>query len=146
MLMLVFYVGDYAYAIDCQNIVEVFPRVNLKKIPNVSKWIEGLLNISGKSIVTVDICQLIDDRPSASSLHTRIILISNEKEQGSMNYLGIIAEKVIEVIDCNPEDFIDSGLRVKDCPYLKGIMNESGRMIQLLDVEKFFYFMENFLI
>jgi chemotaxis-related protein WspB len=145
MLMLLFYVEDDSYAIDCESIIEVIPKVKLKQIPHVPNYVNGLLNFGGTPVAVIDLCQLIAGRPSSSSLHTRIILLSRTNPVGETHTMGIIAEKVTETIDRDKADFIDSGLKVKDFPYLGGVLHEQEQMIQLIHIDQLFESMRGIL-
>lgn len=138
MLMLLFYVGRDCYALDCEYVVEIIPRVKLKNIPHAPDYFSGLLNFGGMPIPVIDICQIIQGRPSAPCLHTRIILLNYFSPVGESSYLGMIAEKVTESVDREKSEFIDPGLVVKDLPFLGGVLNEEKTSMQLLSVEDLF--------
>ena len=53
MLMLLFFVGDNAYAVDCQYIQEVIPKVELTKIPHTPGSIAGMINIGSQPIAVI---------------------------------------------------------------------------------------------
>jgi len=102
-----------------------------------------LITISGQPITVVDFSQVIANRPSAQSLHTRIILFSIEMPSGITKVLGLIAEKIIEIIDREPVEFIETGIKVKDLPYLEGVCIEKSGSIQLFNAVEFFQSMQN---
>jgi chemotaxis signal transduction protein len=138
--MLLFFVGENAYAVDCQYIQEVIPKVELTKILHTPASIAGMINIGSQPIAVIDLCQLIASRPSSPCLHTRIILLSVESHT-----LGVIAEKVIEIVDKDPNDFVDTGIRIKDLPFLEGVNTNNGGAIQLFNTLKFFQSMQSML-
>jgi chemotaxis-related protein WspB len=143
--MLLFFVGDDAYAVDCQYIQEVIPKIELKKIPHAPRAVAGLITISGQPVTVIDFSQLIAERPSADYLHTRIILFSLEIPSGGTRVFGLIAEKVIEIIDRDPTEFVETGLRIKDLPYLDGVCIEKSGSIQLFNAVEFFQAMQSIL-
>lgn len=136
--MLLFYSGNDGYACNCLDVVEVIPRVFLKKIHHLPAFISGLLTYSDDSIPIIDWCQLIEGRQSASSYHTRIIILSHVNKDGKSLKLGIIAEKVIETKMMERFDVIPNSLPLQNVSFLKGLINEEKELIQFVDVEKLF--------
>lgn len=122
--MLLFYAGQHCFALDAESIVEVFPKVTLNPIPGQPEpYLAGLLNYGGKPIPVVDICQLIEKRPCSEAMHSRIILT---------DHLALLAEKVTETADLDPDRFFPSGLTL--FPFLKGVYTEGERSIQRFDL------------
>lgn len=142
MLMLLFYVGDQAYALDCQYVFEVVPYIHLDKSSCSLDYVSGFANFEGRPVTVVDFSQLTAGRPSARYLHTRIIFLVDDCESRKSSSLGIIAEKVIEVMERPGTDFFEPELNVSDLPFLDGMTNDSGRSIQRVDVEKLFHFLQ----
>lgn len=144
MLLLLFYCGSACFALDCDTIVEVFPKVKLKKIPGQSEkdaFLAGLFNYGGKPIPVIDICQLIEKRPCSHSMHTRLILIEIES-----HLLAIMAEKVIETVDLAREQFVESGLQLEGLSFLRGVFSEGDRSIQLFDLAAFYRSLNGILV
>jgi chemotaxis-related protein WspB len=133
MFMLLFYCGDHGFALDSQSVVEIFPKVKLKKVPQAPDYLAGLLNYGGTHIPVIDICQVIEKRPSSASMHTRLILVEASPNQR----IAILAEKVTETIELEEAQFIDSGLHVEGLPFLKGVYSGEDRAIQLFDLPLF---------
>jgi len=134
--MLLFYVGKEIFACDSEPIVEVVPKVILKKIPHAPGFCAGLLNFGGIPVPVIDFCQLIENRPSGDSMHTRIMLFKHPDSDSQTPILGIIAEKVTETTVQKPSSFIDSGVKVKDFPYLAGVHSIDGKVTQLVLIDE----------
>lgn len=136
MLMLLFYVGSECYALDAGPIVEIIPKVEMKKIPQAAEYIVGHINYGGTSIPVIDVPQIIEKRPATKALHTRIIVVEHEKQ-----LLGLLGEKVVTTLDLDPTQFRPSGVQMKDLPFLGGIYNEAGRSIQLIQLDMLFHYL-----
>lgn len=134
--MLLFYVGKEIFACDSEPIVEVVPKVILKKIPHAPEFCAGLLNFGGIPVPVIDFSQLVENRPSGDSMHTRIMLFKNPDSDNTTPVLGIIAEKVTETTDRETSDFIESGIKIKDLPYLGGVLNIDGKVTQLVLIDE----------
>lgn len=142
MLMLLFYVADQAYAIASQHIFEVVPYIHLEKNISSLGYVKGLANFEGRPVSVVDFSQLMSGKPSAFYLHTRIIFLCESNRESRRSSLGIIAEKVIEVMEIPPSDFHEPEFNINDLPFLSGLANERGRSIQRIDVDKLFEFLQ----
>lgn len=131
MLMLLFYCGAECFALDCEPVIEIFPQVKLKTIAGLKKHdcLVGLLNYGGKPVPVVDLCLLIDKRPSSDSMHTRLILVEIDK-----HLLALMAEKVTETAVLKKEQFMESGLKLKELPFLNGVYSSGDKAIQYFDL------------
>jgi chemotaxis-related protein WspB len=146
MLMLLFYVGGDRYALDTKRVVEVIPRVTLKKVYHAPEYIAGLFNYRGCLVPVIDFCHLINGSPSHPYLSTRIILINcqgsnlsqpQSHNEGSMTgILGLMAERVTDTLNKSEREFINPGIKVDDSPYLGEMITDEQGMIQFLKVEK----------
>lgn len=138
MLMLLFHIGKDLYAIDSKSVVEVIPRVPLRTIHQVPQYVAGLFNYRGTIVPVIDLCHLIRGNPSKLSLSTRIIMVRYPLNNNSLQYLGLIAERITETLSVTKPNFVDSGIRVSQAPYLGSIiMNEKG-IIQCIELEGLF--------
>jgi chemotaxis-related protein WspB len=135
MLMLLFYVGQERFALDCELIVEIFPKVNLKVIQQESPYIAGLMNYGGIPVPVIDTVQLIENCPSGNSMHTRIVLFKYRSLE-SENYTGLICEKAISTIDVELSQF-KTALKSTEKPYLGGIYTDGPNSIQYFDIYAF---------
>lgn len=138
MLMLIFSVGEERYACDCDYILEVLPKVQLKGVPHAPDYVAGLLNFGGYPVPVVDLCQLIEGRECSDCMHTRVIMLSFELKEGEPQKLGLIAEKVTETRDLDSEQFRDSGLAIEQINYIDGVLHDKQGMVRLLEVGKLF--------
>ena len=132
--MLLFYIRDDRYALECHQVVEVVPMVALKKLHHVLDYVAGLLNYRGRIVPVIDLCHLIRGERCRSQLSTRIILVNYKSCDQTVHILGLMAERVIETLDKPETEFIE-GTAINAVPYLgKLIIDEQG-MIQCLRVE-----------
>lgn len=138
MLMFLVYIGKERYAIESDLVVEVVPKVALKKMVHVPNYISGLLNYGGTPIPVVDLCQLIDNRPCDNCMHTRILLFKFPDANGHEYNIAFMGEKMTQTIDKERKDFIDSQVRMSETAYLDGILTEASGEIQFIDIWELF--------
>lgn len=135
MLTISFTIGEDKYAIDSSRIIEVIPWVKLKKLPHSPDFVAGLLNYRGIIAPVIDLTQLMVGRFSKQCLSTRIILVDYYGKSNKRHTLGILVERVMESQSQEESSLIDSGVRLKDAPYLGSISIEGDEMVQTVMIE-----------
>jgi chemotaxis-related protein WspB len=139
MLMMLFQVGENRYAIPAENVIRVLPKVSLKSLLNAPFYVAGALNFGGVPIVVVDFCQIIEKRPSANSLHTRIFMIKIRSSKSAKEFtFGLMAERVLQTLQIDKSQFLDSSIRIEGATFLGGIVTDELGIIQLVIIEKLF--------
>ncbi|MDX2097287.1 MAG: chemotaxis protein CheW [Leptolyngbyaceae cyanobacterium bins.59] len=138
MLMLLFYAGNDLYAIESSRVVEVIPRVALRKIHHVPEYVAGLFNYRGAIVPVIDLCHLIQGTPSRSHLSTRIIMVSYPRKDQTLQYVGLMAERVTETLNKPDHELIDSEIQMHEAPYLGGMIMDEKGMIQRIRLEQLF--------
>jgi chemotaxis-related protein WspB len=141
MSMLIFYVGETRYALENRYILRVIPQVILQPMAHPSSNFIGLLNLGGSFLPVVDFCQVMEKRKAKSSFHTRIILIQEiNKHYPSKRVMGLLGEKVLEILDLDEFQFVETQLYARDFPYLSKVFNDGKGMIHRIDISQFFQF------
>jgi chemotaxis-related protein WspB len=159
MLLLTFTAGANQYAVDVARVVELVPRVELRKVPHAPVFLAGFLGYRGKVVAVIDLGLLLDEAPCGDCLSTRIILVndspgdhdwSNQDREGSRekigaacskpqpahNLLGLIAEHVSDLTYVRPEQIIPAPVRLPQAPYLGPIVQTDQGIVQLIVVDK----------
>jgi len=133
--MLLFYVGNDLYALDSSQVVEIIPKVLLRKVYQVPEYIAGLFNYRGAIVPVIDLCQLIRKQPSRPFLSTRIIMVNYLEPNGVNCWLGLIAQRVTETLNKPDVISVDTVPLLDEAPYLgEMIMDEKG-LIQRIRLE-----------
>jgi len=133
--MLGFSLGLSKYVVNTEHVFEIIPKVKIQKIPHTPEYLLGTINFGGKPINVIDLRIVIEGSPCRDFLDTRIILISHPSGTGMM---GILAEKVVEVSEFSEKDFVDTGVKVKDLPFLGGVLEEGESSTQEIIIETLF--------
>ncbi|BAZ08959.1 putative CheW protein [Calothrix sp. NIES-4071] len=139
MLMLLFYIGNNLYAIESSRVVEVIPRVSYREVHHVPNYVAGLFNYRGAIVPVIDLCHLVRGTPSRANLSTRVFIVSYPcQEDNTLQYVGLMAERVIKTVKKSASDFLTSGIKTNEASYLgEMIMDEKG-MIQHINLEELF--------
>ena len=134
-MLLCFSLGDERFALDTKGVQKVVPLVQLKKIPNAPAWVAGVMRYHGQLVPVIDLCALNIQQPAARQMSTRIMVIDYAAADGSSRLLGLMAEKVTEILRRSAEEFSDPGVQTPDAPWLGGIASDNQEMIQLITAE-----------
>lgn len=138
MLMLIFYVGEDLYALDCMQVVEVIPRVLFRKVHHAPHYVAGLFNYRGMIVPAIDLCHLIQGQPSRSHLSTRIVIVNYTGKDNVKRYLGLMAERITETLD-RPNAGLDHHSSNNDTdnthPFLGEMLMDEKGMIQSIRLE-----------
>jgi len=135
MLLLLFSVGDNLYALDTSQVVEVIPRVILRKVHQAPDYFAGLLNYRGAIVPVIDLCHLIQGKPSRAYLSTRIIMVNYVGQDNINRWLGLMAERVTETLNKPDIDLVDTGNLLDEAPYLGEIIMDEKGIIQRIRLE-----------
>lgn len=104
MLLLLFQVGENWYAIDTERVIEIVPRMLLRKIESASPSIVGVFNYHGQIVPVMDLCCVIHGKPCQVCYSSRVILVEPifdgepADPQAARCYLGLLVERVTETL------------------------------------------------
>jgi chemotaxis-related protein WspB len=129
MLFLLFQIGAGRYAIEARRVVEVLPLMRVDRVPGASA---AMVCYRGEPLPVIDLSETILDRPSGQKLSTRILVIT--RADGSR--LGLIAERANETLKRQPEDFVQSGVTVKDALWLGPVTRDERGFVQWIDPDQ----------
>ncbi len=135
MQVLIFYLGNDRYALVTDTIREILPMLELKGIPGAPSYVSGLMNYRGTPVPVIDLSAMALGRPSRDLLSTRILVVDYPWTKQEPGFIGIIAEKVLEVIREDQKGFVPSGVTVDKAPYLGLVKSRMDGMIQLIEIE-----------
>jgi chemotaxis-related protein WspB len=136
MLFILFQIGRDRYALSADNIIEVLPLMNLKRVPCAPVGVAGVLNYRGTPVPVIDLNEMMLAHPAARRLSTRIILVRYPFEGGHPRALGLIAEHATNMIQRSIQDFMETGVESDEARYLGRVTNDAGGLIQWIEVEQ----------
>lgn len=139
VLLLLFSAGGQLYAMESNDVVEVIPRVSLRPAVNLPSYVSGLFNYRGVVVPVIDLCVLIQNRPSGQNLSSRIIMVRSPRGNGDgsdrEHLIGLLAEGVTDTISRPLNAFHDTGLTSGGKPYLGGMTLDERGMVQILHLQ-----------
>jgi chemotaxis-related protein WspB len=132
MLFLLFQLGEQRFALEAARVVEVVPLVAMKGLSHAPCGFAGILNYRGQPVPALDLCELTLGRPAAERLGTRVIIIPHANGEGAPRLLGLIAENATQILNTRPENFVETGVRLKSAPYLGPLLMDPNGPVQWL--------------
>lgn len=159
MLLLTLTAAANQYAVDAARVVEVIPKVELRTIPHAPAALAGFLSYRGGIVAVIDLNLLLGGRAAEDRLSTRIVLVddrigdhnfrkhdesktSNETDvlrttpNPVPGLLGLVAEQVTDLAYAQPELIVPSPIALPNAPYLGGLFQTDGGIIQLIVIEQ----------
>jgi chemotaxis-related protein WspB len=135
MLGLVFAIDGRSYAIDAAAVVQVAPFVELRPLPRAPSYVRGVVDRHGQAVPVVDVSMLLAERAAPERLDTRLALV-RLGERGDSPILGLLLEGVRGTARIDEGAFVDVRVPLREAPWLDGIAQDDGQLIQRVVVER----------
>ena len=138
--VMTFLLNDQRYALPIERIVQIMPMVTLTPLPQITKVVEGVINVRGMIVPIVNMRRHLGMTEIPLELHTPILLVKVNEWT-----IGLIVDEVLDVIDLSddhiarPSDVLPEG--VGDVRILRGLAYEKDTqgMVVLLEIENLFH-------
>lgn len=129
--LVVFRLIEQEYAIPIQQVLEILHYKKAVKVPNAPKYVDGIINLRGKSI-------------SVINLETQFGMQGCGGDDKSIIILDLFAEQLGIVVDQVTEVMRLEGTEIKEAPsmvtmgsdFITGICQFDDRIIIVLDLRK----------
>jgi purine-binding chemotaxis protein CheW len=135
MIQLVtFMLGDEEYGVDVLKVREIIRVPGITRVPNTPHYVEGVINLRGKVIPVMSMRRRFGLGLQDFDNRTRVIVMEFTDE-----LMGFLVDAVSEVIRISPNEIqpppaaVSSGV---DQECMAGVINQSDRLIILLELEK----------
>jgi purine-binding chemotaxis protein CheW len=135
--MITFSLSGKEYGVDIMNVKEIAKAGRFTYVPNALPFVRGVYNLRGDIISVIDLrifFHLPAERKEEEALESLIILKVEE------HVFGVIVDAIDKVVgitsgSIQPPHPIFGDINVK---YIKGIVENGGKLYIILDVEKIF--------
>ena len=130
---LTFFLGREEYGLEILKVQEIMGMLPITLVPRTPKSIRGVINLRGKIIPIMDLRLRFGMDAIAQTDETCIIVVHAQKVE-----MGIIVDKVSEVLDISTEDIEPTpalGADV-DTDFILGVGKSEGKVKLLLDIDK----------
>lgn len=124
------------YGVDVLKVREIIRLPNVTRVPNTPHYVEGVINLRGKVIPIISMRKRFGLVEAENDKRTRIMVMDIDGE-----LMGFIVDAVSEVIrvsesEIQPPPAVVAGNIDQEC--LSGVINQTERLLVLLDLEKMF--------
>ena len=128
-----FNIGSEEYGVDILKVQEINRMVEITKVPQAPRYVEGVINLRGKVIPIVDLRKRFDLDIKEYDKNTRIVVVDIN---GTI--LGMVVDSVSEVLrlpssTIEPPPEIVTGINAE---YIKGVAKLEDRLLIFLDLSK----------
>lgn len=127
MQIVVFKLGQEHFGVETEKVQGINDMMQITIVPKAPKYIKGLINLRGMIKSLVDINLLLN--LETNNEQNNIIILKVEDEE-----VGISVDEVEEVLDIDEKD-IQKVANNKSSQYVKGIVNNSGRLLTIIDID-----------
>lgn len=136
MLFITFQLGDNRYAFDASQIEEILPLVGIKPMSQSPNGVAGVFNYRGAPVPVIDLSAVTLGRPAQRRLSTRILVVHYATDNGDKRLLGLIAEKALETVRRDTNEFVSTGVGSDRIVYLERVATDAHGLLQWIDVKK----------
>jgi purine-binding chemotaxis protein CheW len=128
-----FNIGTEEFGVDILKVQEINRMVEITKVPQAPRYVEGVINLRGKVIPIVDLRKRFNLELKEHDKNTRIVVV----DIGG-NIMGMIVDSVSEVLrlpanTIEPPPEIVTGVNSE---YIKGVAKLDDRLLIFLDLSK----------
>lgn len=128
--------GNFSYGIDVEPAIEVIPLVKLKELTGMPRYVLGIFDYHGQLIPAIDIVDLTTGVPAKKVLSTRMVLLKMKIFNSDELIIGLVAEKMTTILDCDEADLEDIRMVSPDAPYLGKVLQRDNHYLQVIDLDK----------
>lgn len=128
-----FNIGSEEFGVDILKVQEINRMVEITKVPQAPRYVEGVINLRGKVIPIIDLRKRFNLEMKEHDKNTRIVVVDI-----SGNIMGMIVDAVSEVLRL-PADTIEPPPELVtgiNSEYIKGVAKLEDRLLIFLDLSK----------
>ena len=137
--VLSFRIGKETFAVSVQKVLEVLQKQYITEVPNVPKYVEGVINFRGKIIPVID-TRLKFKMHKRKEDEKYVVIVFDVQVEGKKMLIGAVADSVQDVIALEETDILEVpemgyGYNVD---YLSGMLKNETSFTMILDIDKVF--------
>ena len=134
---LTFNLMDEFYGINVDRILQIIAIPDITKIPKTPPFVKGVINLRGKIIPVIDLRLRFKLPEQEYNDRTSIVIIKIKTEKSEI-FIGIIVDKVIEVLDIHANEIEKTptfGVEL-DTQFILAMAKVKSKVVALLDISK----------
>jgi purine-binding chemotaxis protein CheW len=126
------------YGVEILRVQEIRCWEPVSRVPNVLSYEKGVINLRGAIIPIIDLRERFN-LDEANYTATTAVIILQVHEADKIRIVGVVIDSVSDVVDLDKRDIQESpdfGSAVST-DYISGLVEVDGKMLALLDIDKF---------
>lgn len=134
-----FQIENEAFAISAENVIEVVRNEGITVVPKTADYIEGVINFRGDILSVVNARKKLNI-PAQQDIPKKVIIVIEFESGGNESTLGIIADKVMGVLNLKENDIqpvLEFG-NYYNPEFLRGALRLKDKIVTILNLEKIF--------
>jgi len=134
---LTFQLNEEEYGISILNIKEIVDYGHITKVPMMTDFIAGVINLRGSVVPVVDLALRFSEEPSVRTKRSSIVILEAEYESKKIE-IGITVDVVNEVLDISPKEIEVTpsfGTKIRT-DFISGMGKVEGQLLVLLNIDK----------
>jgi len=134
---LTFKLNEEEYGVSILNIKEIVDYGHVTKVPMMTDFIAGVINLRGSVVPVVDLALRFSKIPSIRTKRSSIVILEIEHESKKIE-IGITVDVVDEVLDIVPNEIEVTpsfGTKIRT-DFISGMGKVDGQLLVLLNIEK----------
>ncbi len=96
---LIFTIDDEEYGIAISKVREIIGYTNISPLPDTPEYVKGIINLRGKVIPIIGLASKFNLPSAKITDQTCIIILEINTKDNNVQTIGIIVDKVLEVVD-----------------------------------------------
>lgn len=134
MLVVLFKIGEEAYALDALEVESVVPVLPVRPLAGAPQGVLGTCRIFDSVVPVLDLSAMTIGKPARKVLSSRYIIVHYPLAQGRSRLLGLLAEEATEAAEIAEEEWLTSGVAIPGKAFLGPLAQHNGQMVQRVDV------------
>jgi purine-binding chemotaxis protein CheW len=131
--MVLFKLGNETYGLDIATVHEIIRMQPITKVPKTPSYVEGVINLRGKTIPVIDIGKRFGMEKIERDKNNRIVVVNLQD-----TIMGIVVDSVTEVLSISTDSIepVSEVVTTTNADYLAGIAKLTDKMVILLELNK----------
>jgi purine-binding chemotaxis protein CheW len=132
-------IDQEVFGVPVESVLEILDMRSIFRVPEAPHYLVGLIDLRGRSIPVLDLRAKLG-LPAMPTTETTRILVLEVEVAGRKLVLGLVADRVIEVLAFSADDIEpppDIGVRWRS-DYIRGVGHREGRFVIIFDLSRLF--------
>lgn len=135
---LTFFLAEEEYGLEILKVQTIIGMMDVTPMPRTPDFVKGVINLRGQIIPVIDLRLKFAMESVEHTSETCVIVVQVANEQNEEIIMGVIVDRVSEVMDISSEQIEETpefGIDL-DTEFILGIGKIADKVVILLDVDK----------